>query len=289
MKTKIEYVTDSWNPVIGCSQISPGCDNCYAIKMASRINNMMPEKSRYKNIVRDGKWTGEISLSYQTIMQPYHWKKPRRVFVCDMGDLFFEKIHYSMIYGIISTIARNPVHTFLILTKRPKRMKEFFSRFSPDIKTYLNTLNIPWPIPNLWLGVTAENQQMAEYRIPLLLKTPAIKRFVSYEPALGPLDLTKLETLDISGTIMINALKGTSWYKDLDTNRYDIPVNKPDWIICGCESGPGHREMKTEWARSVKNQCEKYNIPFFLKQVYMGHKLIKMPQLDGTIYNQIPR
>jgi protein gp37 len=308
MSTKIQNVTDSWNPIVGCSHVSPGCDRCYAEKMAARINSMNPLLSKYKYVIKDNHWTGTVSIEYKDFQIPFHWNKPRRVFVCSMGDLFHEHVSNEWIDMVMAVIAVNSKHTFMVYTKRPQIMHDYFTAGKDELINRWNLqlsairypyqfplLSIPnsvqnfWPINNLWLGVTAENQAMANYRVPILLNTLAAKRFISYEPALGPVEFTKIEYFTGVGTHVINALAGVSWYKDIDTKRYDTACHKLDWVICGSESGPGHRNMELDWAENVKDQCERNKIPFFFKQRYIGSKKISMPQINGKVYNQIPQ
>jgi protein gp37 len=307
MKTKIEYVTDSWNPFIGCKHVSPGCDHCYAEKMAARICRM--NKNSLYHIVMDidhKEWNGYISAFSRFVLEKaFSWEKPRRVFICSMGDIFFNYKNYSesseIVSNIMSVAAMLPQHTFLVLTKRPALMKEYFSQEPGKLYSRLRSraagmnrldlfekANISLPLKNVWLGVTAENQEMADYRIPLLLSTPAVVRFVSVEPMLTPVNLTELSRLTGTGTKKINALAGVEWFADIDTNKYDTPVNKLDWVICGSESGPGRRPMELQWARDIKDQCERHKVPFFFRQIYFANKKVKLPTMDGKVYNQMP-
>jgi protein gp37 len=274
------------------------------------------KSSKYISNIDHGEWNGHVSLHPSDFLKPFSWRKPKRVFVCSMGDLFHEKVQDSWIDQVMCVAACLPQHTFMILTKRPKRMQEYFSTPKETLierwsdQTYElgelglsdknddtdtpacwvnNRLDKEWPMKNLWLGVTAENQNMANYRVPLLLNTPAAKRFVSVEPMLTAVDLTHIETLTFLGAMTINAIVGAQWYKDVDTDRYNTACNKLDWVICGSEAGPGHREMNIEWARDLKNQCERYKVPFFFKQRYIGIKKVEMLTIDGVIWDQIPQ
>jgi len=164
------------------------------------------------------------------LYQPFRWKKPRRIFVCSMGDLFHEDVTWWYKENVMYACLENPQHTFIVLTKRPERMQNFLASF-------YNLKKIEHPIQNLWLGVTAENQQRADERIPILLQIPAAKQFVSIEPMLGPVDIYQSQ-----------------------------PRPFIDWIIVGGESGPGARPMHPDWARSVRDQCVEASVPFFFKQ-----------------------
>jgi protein gp37 len=170
----------------------------------------------------------------------------------------------------------------------------FDTEYQPDGEgDYIKDSNLiwegKWPLQNLWLGVTAENQAMANMRIPILLDITATKRFVSYEPALGAIDFNiDIDPLKWSGYTKRNLLSGilSNPYKG---SYCATPVNKLDWIICGAESGPGHRPMDEEWAMQVKRDCVRFNVPFFFKQSYIGNKKIHMPPLDGRTWDQIPQ
>jgi protein gp37 len=170
-KTKIEWADATWNPITGCTKISPGCANCYAEKMSKRLAGRCgyPADEPFK-----------VTIHPDKIDEPLKWKKPRRVFVCSMSDLFHKDVPMSIITYVLRMARSREGHTFMILTKRPARMKE-------AIREMVSWGM--WPVPNIWLGVTAENQEQADKRIPILLDTPAAVRFVSVEPMLGPVDL----------------------------------------------------------------------------------------------------
>jgi len=191
-----------------------------------------------------------------------------------MGDLFHDEVPDEFIDRIMAVVARAPNHIFLVLTKRPDRMLEYFADPNlsrrPEIDLWRCTIaaswaqhyydEIPetlWPLPNLWLGVTAEDQQRANERVSLLLQIPAAVRFVSVEPMLEAVDLS-------------------SWLPSID------------WVICGCETGPQARPMEVDWARSLRNECQEAGVPFFLKAMRVDGKVVKLPLLDGRIWNQVP-
>lgn len=167
--SKIEWTDKTWNPVTGCTKVSPGCKNCYAATMAKRLQAM--EKPKYKNGFA-------VTCHPESLGEPLKWRKPCKIFVCSMGDLFHEDVPFRFIDDVFYAIQACPNHTFQILTKRAERMFEYFKEFGPSL-------------PNVWLGVTAENQEQADKRIPLLLQTPAAVRFVSIEPMLGGVKLDK--------------------------------------------------------------------------------------------------
>ena len=251
MGTKIEWTEETWNPIIGCSKVSPGCDNCYAERMAKRLANM-PNTLHYQAVTCPGPhqepkgWNGKTYLVESALSKPLHWKKPRTIFICSMGDLFHETVALTSIMEVMYVINKCPQHTFLILTKRPKRMYEYFMEWVP------NPFGSPFsPLSNIWIGVTAENQEAANKRIPILLQIPAAKRFVSIEPMLGAVDLKnewiEKELQSVGGA-------GSAFFPSID------------WVICGGESGPGARPMYPDWVRSIKKQCNKADVPFFFKQ-----------------------
>lgn len=271
-KTRIEWANDVWNPVTGCTPISEGCQNCYAKRMSNRLAGRCgyPADDPFR-----------VTLHPERLTEPLKWKKPRRVFVCSMGDLFHDDVPEEFLNRVFANMAIVPQHIFMVLTKRPERMAEYISannRYDALIEQLdqgdvwdLPTrtvkrlfFNAPredkWPLPNVWLGVTAENQQRADERIPILLQIPAAVRFVSVEPMLGPVSL---------GAWLLSP----GWiptYSDPDNcNGYPSaePTNENiQWVICGGESGPGARPMHPEWVRSLKDQCQDAGVPFFFKQ-----------------------
>jgi protein gp37 len=223
-KTSIEWTDEVWNPVTGCQKVSQGCKNCYAERIASRF---WGERKFTDVVCHDDRM--DIPLS---------WKKPRRVFVNSMSDLFHVDVDFKFIRRVWRRMADANQHTFLILTKRPERMLEFTRWMAGD-----DDLSIAeWP-RNVWLGVSVEDQKAADERIPYLLKTPAAVRFLSCEPLLGSIRFANVPGLNRIG-------------------------NGPglDWVIAGGESGPGARPMHPEWAKSLKDQCQAANVPFFFKQ-----------------------
>lgn len=242
MGTKIEWAEETWNPIVGCSKVSPGCDNCYAEGMANRLAGIPQATNKYSNVIWDGKWSGTTSFDESALEKPFQWKKPRTIFVSSMGDLFHSTISFKSISKVFSVTQKCPQHTFLILTKRPATMWRYFQH-----------VGITHPYLNVWLGVTAENQEQADKRIPILLSIPAAKRFVSIEPMLGPISFrwAKWKELNREQGGITNELDG---------------LRMLDWVICGGESGPGARPMHPYWARLIRDQCIITNVPFMFKQ-----------------------
>lgn len=259
----------TWNPIVGCSKISPGCQNCYAEKMAWRLANIgltgyrkvVKQVGTYNHLKNKSEnmspcWNGTTAFILSQLGNPLKRKKPTMYFVCSMGDIFHESVPFSWVTEVMWMIAQcRLIHTFQILTKRPERMKEYFGL----PKTYYKQ-NRPdeWPLLNLWLGVTAENQEQADKRIPILLDIPAAVRFVSVEPMLEEVDIMQY------------------LYSDYDKAAHDnqliTPVGgfkhrKLDWVIVGCESGHHRRPCQPDWMGSMVGQCSEAGIPVFVKQV----------------------
>lgn len=238
-KTKIEWADRVWNTITGCSKVSAGCDNCYAEKLTERLQSMCALKYKQGFNV--------VVCHDRLLNQPNNWKKPTTVFVNSMSDTFHEKVPFEFIDSMFNVMVNNPQHRFLLLTKRPDRALEYIDRHSPK--------GMPRHAPNIWIGVTAEDQTAADIRIPTLLKMPAAVRFVSVEPMIGPVN---------------------------------IEAYKLDLVICGCESGPKARPAKIDWIRSLRDQCVESGTPLFLKQMVVNGKITKMPELDGVVWDQIP-
>jgi len=207
-----------------------------------------------------------VTLHPERLNEPLKWKTPRRVFVCSMGDLFHEDVHPYDIMRIFNVMEKAKQHTFLVLTKRPEKMLEFYKRLRPGNVIpgpYFSITGIgegwagsPPRLPdNIWLGITAENQQRANERIPILLQIPAAVRFVSVEPMLGPVDLSLSDGVDLSMSVGTGLKPGKSYL-----------INSLDWVICGGETGPGARPMHPDWVRSLRDQCQAAGVPFFFKQ-----------------------
>lgn len=243
-KTSIEWTDASWNPIVGCTEISPGCANCYAARLAA---TRLKETPSYKGlaILKNHKpgcaggchsrWTGEVRFLHERLEEPLHWRKPRRIFVCDMGDLFHEAVHEDWIDHVLSVIQRCPQHTFQILTKRPDLMHDFLSN-------YIYRPN-ETALPNVWLGVSVENQHFADERIPLLLDTPAAVRWISAEPLLGPVKMR------------VEWMNGLRFYKQNGHDATALDGPHLNWVVCGGESGTGARPMHPDWSRSLRDQC----------------------------------
>ena len=272
-KTLIEWTDATWNPVRGCSRVSEGCRHCYAERMAARFSRSGQPFAGFAHLV-DGKprWTGKIGLVQSALDLPLCWRKPRRIFVNSMSDLFHENLPDGAIDRIFAVMALTPRHTFQILTKRPARMRTYltdgevyrridwwnaetcsgdFYDAAAAAREQRFGIEHPWPLPNVWLGVSVEDQATADARLPLLLDTPAAGRFVSAEPLLGPVTID--DFLPAPFPALDRAVSGRRG-----------PCL--DWVIAGGESGPGARPMHPDWARSLRDQCAPARVAFFFKQ-----------------------
>ena len=218
LNTGIEWTDATWSPVTGCTKVSPGCAHCYAEDVAKRFWKGRPFE--------------DVRFHEDRLFKPLHWRKPRRVFVNSMSDLFHEHLPGQQIDAIFDVMFRTPQHTYQVLTKRADRMRLHMNVYWPK------------PLPNVWLGVSVENQRMADERIPILIDTPAAVRFLSVEPLLSKVDLAAY-------------LKGHG----------DFQSSPIQWVIVGGESGPKARPCNIKWIEHVVAQCEYYVIPCFVKQL----------------------
>lgn len=310
MTTGIEWVRNpdgtkgrTWNPILGCTHVSEGCDNCYAARLAS---GRLKHRAEYEGLAEGGKFTGKVRLLPERLDAPLRVREPTTWFVNSMSDLWHDEVPADFIaevFGVMAVAGRYRHHVFQVLTKRPGRMASVLGtdafrdkvasaayRWAKDRTAagaladdiypesrFIGGQPTHWPLPNVWLGVSVESQKWADVRIPKLLETPAAVRFLSCEPLLGPVNLAGL-------------LQGDA--------RVGI-----DWVIVGGESGPGARPMHPDWARSLRDQCVAAGVPFFFKQwgewaphhdgipffKETAHRFnLKMRTLfvDGTEYNE---
>lgn len=251
--TKIEWTNETWNPTTGCDKVSQGCKNCYAATVAKRFWG-------------ERKFT-DVKMHEDRLTIPMKWKQPKMIFVDSMSDLFHDDVAVSFIDKVFTVIAHCPQHTFQILTKRPERLKDYFQgRVENLAQGIINAIDsmgwlqisyerayelaemIKKGLPNVWLGVSCENQATADERIPLLLQVPAAVRFLSCEPLLGEIDLTKID-------VQPTGIKNKTWIRPAI-----------HWVIVGGESGHGARPMHPDWVRSLRDQCQAADVPFFFKQ-----------------------
>ena len=225
--TNIEWTDAVWNPVTGCTKVSPGCSRCYAEAVAKRFWKGRPFE--------------DVRFHKRRLDEPLHWRKPRRVFVNSMSDLFHEDLKTYQISDIFDVMMRSPQHTFQVLTKRPDRMR-----------TYMRE-HLAFQLQNIWLGVSVENQLMANERIPILQDTPAAVRFLSVEPLLSEVDLYR---------------GGWSLLRPIKSPTMGGPRKPPiDWVIVGGESGRKARPCNVEWVNTIIGQCRDSSVPCFVKQL----------------------
>lgn len=278
--SSIEWTDATWNPVTGCSVVSPGCTNCYAMRLAG---GRLQHHSTRKGLTTPSKagpvWNGQVRFNHDMLREPLRWRRPRRIFVCAHGDLFHESVPDAWIDQVFAVMAVAGDHTFQVLTKRAERLRAYVTARgrvhaicrwlphfaegrdppAPDVRfsdAEIDQANsyMRWPLPNVWLGVSAEDQERADERLRYLLNTPATVRFVSAEPLLGPIDIARA---------FLPAMK------DRIEQRLPSPTDgrgSLHWVIVGGESGPGARAMHPGWARSLRDQCVAAGIPFHFKQ-----------------------
>lgn len=298
-RSAIEWTDATWNPVTGCSHVSEGCRHCYAETLSLRMGwSTKP-------------WTAQnaaenVMLHPARLDQPLRWRKPRRVFVNSMSDLFHEQIPESFLDAVFAVMALTPQHTFQVLTKRPEWMRAYLKapgragaiaaetgsgvdgdRRWPFIRP--DDLADEWPLVNVWLGVSVEDQRTADARIPILLDTPAAVRFLSVEPLLGPVDLTPYVTASADVLACPECGFRTNRFSRCPNDEAELVRDfAVDWVIVGGESGGDARPMDPAWAQSLRDQCVAAGVPFFFKQ--WGGRTPKAGGrlLDGRIWDEMP-
>jgi protein gp37 len=240
-KSAIEWTQTTWNPVTGCDRVSAGCDHCYALALAARLKGMGQAKYQRDGDPRTSGPGFAVTLHPQELATPRRWRRPRLIFVNSMSDLFHPKVPAGFVAEVFEVMAATPQHTYQVLTKRPKRARQLLRDWTP--------------VPNVWLGVSVEDDTQVE-RADMLRDVPAAVRFLSCEPLLGP-----LPSLDLAGI---------------------------DWVIVGGESGPAFRPMCTAWAAELRDRCVQAGIPFFFKQ--WGGRTPKSGGrlLEGRTWDQMP-
>jgi protein gp37 len=264
--TGIEWTDKVWNPTTGCDRVSPGCDHCYAMTMAKRLKGMGQAKYQTDGDPRTSGPGFGVAMHADALTLPLSWRKPQKVFVNSMSDLFHEKVTDEFIAQVFAVMALAPRHTFQVLTKRHARMRSLLGtdtfRHSVLVEAHrakwgadADLTRWEWPLRNVWLGVSAEDQKWADIRIPALLDTPAAVRWISAEPLLGPIDLTRMGPRQFASVLHPST--------DQDTN---IVRRGLDWVVVGGESGRGARPMHPSWARSLRDQCAVGGVPFLYKQ-----------------------
>lgn len=276
-KTGIAWTDATWNPVTGCSKVSAGCKHCYAERVFPRAYHGQTvdrtctlcggdggdvddsteacDECRGTGMERRARRFTDVQCHPERLDQPLRWRRPRRVFVNSMSDLFHPGVPDSFIVQVFAVMAQSQRHSFQVLTKRPERMRDLLRWFRPNgpgpfSQRVANRsgMDLPWPLPNVWLGVSAEDQATFDERVPVLMATPAKVRFVSAEPLLGPIDMS-----------------ATCAYNDVGDGG--MVWRGPDWIIVGGESGPKARPFDLAWGRSIVRQCQDAGVPVFVKQL----------------------
>lgn len=299
--TSIQWTQRVWNPLRGCSLVSAGCRSCYAMRQAHRFSGPGGAYEGLTKMTPAGpQWTGKVRLVPEVLEEPLRWRKPSRVFVNSMSDLFHDDVPDEFIDRVFGVMAAARTQTFQVLTKRPERMRRWFERVAqfdaPDLfvqqaayeggcawairhgagghlhKVKGTFLSFPWPLPNVWLGVSVEDQRAADERIPLLLQTPAAVRFLSCEPLLGQIRLHFVDRHAVQED------DSCADWCDACRRRRDgkVPTDAAiDWVIVGGESGPGARPCDVAWIRAIVEQCKAASVPAFVKQ------LGALPVADG--------
>lgn len=336
--TGIEWTDATWNPIRGCSRVSEGCRHCYAERVAARFSG---PGQPYEGLVRisntlDGRkptgWNGTVRMVAEHLADPLRWKRPRRVFVNSMSDLFHESLTNEQIAAVFGVMAAAGQHSFQVLTKRAARMRAWFEWARGDFTDqqrgiacaphtframldaafeFLGQSNKPvldaawhahdedvWPLPNVWLGVSVENQAAADERIPELLRTPAAVRWISAEPLLGAVDLGLPRTWLVGATAR-KILRDTGARGAVPAHLQPPP--SLDWLVMGAESGPGSRAADPAWFRGLAEQCRSAGVSVFFKQGMPGDGvtagpgsiakrggLIGLPYLDGRQHVEMP-
>lgn len=242
--TTIEWTDSTWNPVTGCTEVSPGCDHCYARTFAERFRGT--PNHPYQQGFDLKLWPNRLSL-------PLTWKKPRRIFVNSMSDLFHRDVPTEFILEVFKVMAKANWHIFQVLTKRPSRLLRLSNKISEAL-AQVEGISGGWP-NNIWMGVSIETMGYS-WRADYLRKVPASIRFISAEPLLGPLD-----NLDLTGI---------------------------HWLIAGGESGPHHRLCDPSWIRALRDKCLQEDVAFFFKQWGGRFPKANGRTIDGTTWDEVP-
>lgn len=282
--TQIEWTDATWNVVTGCSVVSPGCTNCYAMRLAGTRLKDHPSRIGLTVDSKAGPvWNGQVRFNAEWLTQPLRWTKPRKIFVAAHGDLFHEGVTDDQLDQIFAVMALRSQHVFQVLTKRPKRARDYLLALTPDqLGRALRRFHlagekatradrfITLPLPNVWLGVSAEDQARADERIPFLLATPAAVHWVSAEPLLGGTDLTRIgQHWHLGKEAALDGLRGVrlTGKPSLEDGAFtEAWAARIDWVVVGGESGQGSRPMHPDWARDLRDQCGEAGVPFLFKQ-----------------------
>jgi protein gp37 len=274
--TRIEWTEVTWNPTTGCDRISPGCDNCYALRLAKRLKAMSQAKYQHDGDPRTSGPGFGVTLHEGALAEPLRWRKPRKVFVNSMSDIGHARVPASFVARVFAVMALSPQHSFQVLTKRPRRLAlmlgkdefreeqvrpaiEAMLQDRPELAARLDGAGrspFAWPVPNVWIGTSIESDEYC-WRADELRRIPAAVRFLSLEPLLGP-----LPSLDLS---------------------------EIDWVIVGGESGPDHRPLDLDWVRDLRDRCADLPTAMFFKQVGGVSPKAGGRILDGRTWDEFPR
>jgi protein gp37 len=247
-RTGIEWTDSTWNPVTGCTQVSTGCDNCYALTLANRLlRDAYTARTPERNTAGNRSDPFAVRTWPERLSEPLRWTEPRRVFVNSMGDLFHVDIPDAFVRAVFEVMLAADAHIYQLLTKRPSRMERW-------VRRNLDLFGVDGVPPHIWLGTSVEDQSVA-YRVDHLRRVPANVRFLSCEPLLGPVDLA----------------------------LHDI-----HWVIAGGESGIKHRALSLDWVRALRNACTTASVPFFFKQVGGRTPKAGGRLLDGRMWSEYP-
>ncbi len=294
--SSIEWTEATWNPVVGCTRASAGCDHCYAVKQTYRLEWMGQAKYAGLTVLNsrgDRHFNGVVRTVPEALEIPLRWRKPRMIFVNSMSDLFHKDVPFEFIDQVFAVMALCPQHTFQVLTKRPERMAEYL--------TFVNTIDCinqqitilgrecdspeqtamiggaensrQWPLPNVWLLASCEDQEQLDKRVPDLLRCPAAVRGLSLEPLLGPMDLLRVDASGFGGPSghKIDCVRKGYWsggpFGFVNHSDMHDRFGPLHWVIIGGESGPGARPCNIDWIRSLIAQCKAAAVPCFTKQL----------------------
>ena len=296
-KSGIEWTDATWSPTTGCDRISAGCDNCYALTMAARLKAMGSAKYQTDGDPRTSGPGFGLTVHEDVLSLPFKWRKPKRIFVNSMSDLFHDQVPDAFldeVFGVMAVAHALYGHTFQVLTKRHSRMRSYLTQTLRTLpggyigstrkaiagaahRWAIDRINAGalsdaiehgtgWPLPGVWIGVSVEDQKWADIRIPALLETPAAVRWLSCEPLLGPVRLADVQMPQWGHAGSHNGV-GTADCPRALHHHHDARCKHPiDWLVVGGESGPGSRPMHPDWARSLRDECRRAGVPFFLKQ-----------------------
>lgn len=282
--TSIEWTETTWNPNTGCDRVSPGCDHCYALSLSGRLKAMGQPKYQTDGDPRTSGPGFGVAMHWDVVDQPLSWRKPQTVFVNSMSDLAHPRVSDEFIAAVFAVMGLADRHRYQVLTKRPRRLRALLQKDEfrelvaqamvrrkgdPElVEKVREGDSAAWPLPSVWLGVSAEDNVRTRERLPLLADTPAAIRFVSAEPLLE--DIT--DGLHHPGP---------------DEGSGPV-LSAMDWVIAGGESGPTYRPMDPDWARGVRDACLATAVPFFFKQ--WGGRTPKAGgrTLDGVTWDQMP-